>query len=57
MTQAIKAIELEFDNKEQEVEVPEQLLKDYQELNKKLELAIVKIHKRKTLSKVNSKKK
>lgn len=57
MTQAIKVLELDSEDKEQDVEVPEQLLRDYQELNKKLELAIVKIHKRKTLIKTNNKKK
>lgn len=58
MTQASKAIELDSDDIDnQDVEVPEQLIRDYQELNKKLELAIVKIHKRKTLIQLKNKKK
>jgi hypothetical protein len=51
MTQA-KVTEEISNTDEPDVEVPEQLLKDYQELNKKLEQTIIKIHKRKALVKL-----
>ena len=48
-TTAQAIIELDFkDAEKEEVQLPEQLIKDYQDLNEKLEETIVKIQKRKT---------
>lgn len=45
-------VELDFkDAEKEEVELPEQLIKDYQDLNEKLEQTIIKIQKRKTSQK------
>lgn len=48
-TTAQAIVELDFKDsvEKEEVQLPEQLIKDYQDLNEKLEATIVKIQKRK----------
>jgi hypothetical protein len=45
--QAIIELDFQDSSEKEEVQLPEQLIKDYQDLNEKLEETIVKIQKRK----------